>query len=83
MRRAAWTVLGVLALLLTAALAWGAFTRFSHEPEPSAGHPAHVDYERDRYKEAQLSVVLGLGACFAFLAGAACLQRARRGRSSP
>ena len=83
MRPAAWTALGLLGLLVAAALLWGAFTRFSDAPEPDPGDPAHRGYERARYKEAQLSVALGLGACFVLLGAVACLQRARRGRSSP
>ena len=83
MRAPAWVALGVVALLAAAVLLVGAFTRFSDEPEPPQGDPAFEAYEAARYREARWSVVLGLAASFAFLAGAACLQRARRGRSSP
>ncbi len=82
MRRASWTLLGVLAFAVAAALLAGAFTRFSGGPEPAQGDPDLAAYEQARYKEARLSVVLGLGACFALLGGAACLQRARA-RSGP
>jgi hypothetical protein len=83
MRPAAWAVLGVVALLAAGALLLAAFTRFSGGPEPPQGDPAYPAYQEARYHEARLSVLLGLAASFALLGGAACLQRARRTRSSP
>lgn len=83
MRASAWMALGVVSFVAAAALLVGAFTRFSDEPEPPQGHPAFEEYEAARYREARWSALLGLAASFALLGGAACLQRARRGRSSP
>ena len=83
MRPASWTVLGVLAFAVAAGLLVGAFTRFSGEPEPAQGDPGFAAYEKARLAEARLSVVLGLGACFSLLGGAACMQRARRARAGP
>lgn len=86
MRAAIWAFIAVLAFLAAAALGVAAFTRFSDEPEPSTTDPRHDAYERARYAEARLSVLLGIAACFAFLGGAAAAQKAwhgRRARTSP
>lgn len=75
---ATWTALGVVLLLFAAVMAVGAFTRFDANRWAVEGSPEAERLEREAYRDAQVSVALGLGAAFSMLAAFACLQRGRR-----
>lgn len=74
----AWGVVAVLALVATGALLVGAFTRFDGGDPPQQGDPGFAAYEAEQYDRARSSTALGLAAAFAFLASAACAQKAAR-----
>lgn len=71
----------VLLLVGAVALAVLAFTRF--EPLETGDPPGSAAYEQGRMRQAQLSVVLGLSACFALLGAFACHERTRRPNRPP
>ena len=79
----AWGALAVLAFVATCLLVVGAFTRFDGDDPPSQADPGFDAYENEQYGRARLSAFLGIAGAFAFLASAACAQKAWRGRARP
>jgi hypothetical protein len=67
-----------------AAIALGvlAFTRFDADAAPPPGSPGFEEYEKERIRDARLSVALGVAAAFSLLGAFACHDRAGRPRPS-
>ncbi|MEA3136892.1 MAG: hypothetical protein QOC71_1173 [Thermoplasmata archaeon] len=73
----------VLLLIGALALFWLAFTRFGDADAPQPGSPGFQSYEKQRVREAQLSVLLGLAGSFVLLGAFACHSKATQAGAAP